>query len=92
MPFGMNLDWMTVSCLQSYLSDLIGGRIYGPGDAGQATSTPDQIVQQAYKFLEKNLITGTNKEYGFEYSFSMPSSYKYGPSQWLWGTFIFCRC
>lgn len=40
---------------------------------------------QAYDFLERNLITGTNKEYGYEYSFSRPSSYKYGPSQWLWG-------
>lgn len=51
----------------------------------QDTSTPERIVSQAYDFLERNLITGTHKEYGFEYSFSMPSSYKYGPSQWLWG-------
>jgi len=52
----------------------------------QDTSTPERIVAQAYEFLERNLLTGTHKEYGFEYSFSMPSSYKYGPSQWLWGT------
>ena len=65
---------------------MTGGRVYGPGVSGQDTSTPDKIVHQAYNFLERNLITGTHKEYGFEYSFSMPSSYKYGPSQWLWGT------
>ena len=51
----------------------------------QDTSTPERIVTQAYDFLERNLITGNHKEYGFDYSFSMPSSYKYGPSQWLWG-------
>ena len=62
-----------------------GGRIYGPDVAAQDTSSPDKIVDQAYSFLERNLITGTHKEYGFEYSFSMPSAYKYGPSQWLWG-------
>lgn len=62
-----------------------GGRVYGPGVNVQDTSTPDRIVSQAYDFLERNLITGTHTEYGFDYSFSMPSSYKYGPSQWLWG-------
>ena len=64
----------------------LGGRVYGPGVNVQDTSTPDKIVTQAYEFLERNLITGIHKEYGFQYSFSMPSSYKYGPSQWLWGT------
>jgi len=64
----------------------LGGRIYGPSKAVQDTSTPDKIVGQAYSFLERNLVTGTHKEYGYQYSFSMPSSYKYGPSQWLWGT------
>lgn len=63
--------------------------MYGPRLNVQDTSTPEKIVDQAYKFLEQNLITGTHKEYGFQYSFSMPSSYKYGPSQWLWGS-IFC--
>jgi hypothetical protein len=58
--------------------------VYGPERAEQDTSTPDKIVKQAYKFLQRNLITGTHQEYGFEYSFSMPSAYKYGPSQWLW--------
>jgi hypothetical protein len=62
-----------------------GGRVYGPGVNVQDTSTPERIVSQAYDFLERNLITGTHTEYGFDYSFSMPSSYKYGPSQWLWG-------
>lgn len=59
--------------------------MYGPGANVQDTSTPDKIVAQAYTFLERNLITGRHQEYGYEYSFSMPSSYKYGPSQWLWG-------
>src|SRR5271170_2020099 len=63
----------------------IGGRVYGPGVNVQDTSTADKIVAQAYEFLERNLITGRHNEYGYEYSFSMPSSYKYGPSQWLWG-------
>jgi hypothetical protein len=62
-----------------------GGRIYGPKHAAQDTSSPERIVTQSYDFLERNLITGTHQEYGFQYSFSMPSSYKYGPSQWLWG-------
>ena len=59
--------------------------MYGPGLNVQDTRTPDKIVAQAYEFLERNLITGRHDEYGYEYSFSMPSSYKYGPSQWLWG-------
>ena len=59
--------------------------MYGPGVNVQDTSTADKIVAQAYEFLERNLITGRHNEYGYEYSFSMPSSYKYGPSQWLWG-------
>lgn len=59
--------------------------MYGPGLNVQDTRTPEKIVAQAYAFLERNLITGRHDEYGYEYSFSMPSSYKYGPSQWLWG-------
>lgn len=69
-----------------------GGRVYGPRQNEQNTSTPDEIVTQAYIFLGKNLLTGTHKEYGFRYSFSMPSSYKYGPSQWLWGISQERRC
>lgn len=69
----------------------VGGRVYGPGENEQNTSTPEEIVAQAYLFLSKNLITGTHEEYGFPYSFSMPSAYKYGPSQWLWGTSLFNR-
>ena len=93
MLYAIKIDWMMV-CL-SFETLLyadkanwicIGGRIYGPANAVQDTSTPEKIVGQAYSFLERNLITGTHKEYGYSYSFSKPSSYKYGPSQWLWGT------
>jgi hypothetical protein len=58
--------------------------MYGPKGNEQDTSTPDKIVAQAYKFLERNLFTGIHKEYGYQYSFSKPSSYKYSSSQWLW--------
>ena len=73
--------------MRQLIDVVVGGRVYGPRQSEQNTSTPDEIVTQAYIFLGKNLLTGTHKEYGFRYSFSMPSSYKYGPSQWLWGIF-----
>jgi hypothetical protein len=85
----MNKNWMMVrltSLFESIINSVLGGRVYGHGLNVQDTSTPDKIVSQAYEFLQQNLITGTHREYGFQYSFSMPSSYKYGPSQWLWGT------
>lgn len=64
----------------------VGGIIFGSPNV-QPTSTHDEIVTQAYKFLQSNLITGTTRDGKFKYSFCQPSSYKYGPSQWLWGTF-----
>jgi hypothetical protein len=69
--------------IKTRLICVAGGRVYGPGTE-QDTSSPEKIVTQAYKFLDQNLVTGTLN--GFRYSFSKPSSYKYGPSQWLWGT------
>lgn len=85
----MRIDWMTVFPCTVLCEDVmlmvVGGRIYGPGVNVQDTSTPERIATQAYGFLERNLLTGRHKEYGMQYSFSMPSSYKYGPSQWLWG-------
>jgi hypothetical protein len=53
------------------------------GDEEQDTSSPDAIVSQCKKFMRKNLLTGT--AYGHNYSFNQPSSFKYSPSQWLWG-------
>jgi len=53
------------------------------GDEEQDTSSPAAIVSQCEKFMRKNLLTGT--AYGHTYSFNQPSSYKYSPSQWLWG-------
>jgi len=60
-----------------------GGLAYGLLN-DQNTATPEAIVVQAYNFLESNLLAGT--AFGFNYSFCKPSAYKYGPSQWLWGT------
>src|SRR5437762_12041941 len=40
-----------------------GGLVYGPLNL-QDTSTPNKIVAQAYKFLEQNLVTGFNGEFG----------------------------
>lgn len=65
-------------------NQLKGGLAYGPLNT-QKTSTPDEIVAQAYQFLQANLLTGFNKKFGLNYSFCQPSAYKYGPSQWLWG-------
>ena len=88
----MKLDWTMVCSILVFIIDaILGGLVYGPGLNVQDTSTPDKIVAQAYEFLERNLITGTQTDYGFQYSFSMPSSYKYGPSQWLWGTALRLR-
>ena len=53
------------------------------GDEEQDTSSPAAIVSQCEIFMRKNLLTGT--AYGYNYSFNQPSSYKYSPSQWLWG-------
>jgi hypothetical protein len=53
------------------------------GDEEQDTSSLDAIVSQCKIFMRKNLRTGT--AYGYNYSFNQPSSFKYSPSQWLWG-------
>ena len=58
-----------------------GGVAYG--SEKQDTSTVTAITIQCRNFLRKNLHIGT--AYGYEYSFNQPSSYKYSPSQWLWG-------
>jgi hypothetical protein len=66
----------------------VGGLVYGPPTNEQDTATPSKIVAQAYRFLERNLVKGTYND-GFQYSFGRPSIYKYGPSQWLWGKFLY---
>jgi hypothetical protein len=53
------------------------------GDEEQDTSSLDAIVSQCEIFMRENLLTGT--AYGYNYSFNQPSSFKYSPSQWLWG-------
>jgi hypothetical protein len=53
------------------------------GDEKQNTSSPAAIVSQCEVFMRKNLLTGS--AYGYNYSFNQPSSFKYSPSQWLWG-------
>jgi hypothetical protein len=53
------------------------------GDEEQDTSSPAAIFSQCEVFMRKNLLTGT--AYGYNYSFNQPSSFKYSPSQWLWG-------
>ena len=58
-----------------------GGIIFG--DEEQNTSSPAAIVSQCEIFMRENLRTGT--AYGYNYSFNQPSSFKYSPSQWLWG-------
>ena len=65
-----------------------GGLVYGPLNL-QDTSTPNKIVAQAYKFLEQNLVTGFNGEFGVNYSFRNPNANKYGPSQWFWGISLY---
>jgi hypothetical protein len=59
--------------------------VYAPKVSKQDTSTPAEIVVQAYDFLAQNTLEGTHGAYGYNYSFVVPSAYKYGPSQWLWG-------
>ena len=59
------------------------------GDEEQDTSSLDAIVSQCEIFMRKNLLTGT--AYGYNYSFNQPSSFKYSPSQWLWGKVFFRR-
>ena len=86
----MNPEYMTVLpnlIFAGMWLNLVGGLVYGPDTNEQDTSTPDKIVHQAYQFLQQNLVTGTHKPTGFHYSFSKPSSYKYSPSQWLWGAY-----
>ena len=56
------------------------------GDEEQDTSSPAAIVTQCEVFMRKNHLTGT--AYGYNYSYNQPSSYKYSPSQWLWGETI----
>jgi hypothetical protein len=56
------------------------------GDEEQDTSSPEAIVSQCEIFMRKNLLTGT--AYGYNYSFNRPSSFKYSPSQWLWGKIL----
>jgi len=58
-----------------------GGIAYG--HEKQDTSSPAAIASQSEKFLTKTLHKGI--AYGYAYSFNQPSSYKYSPSQWLWG-------
>ena len=53
------------------------------GDEKQDTASPEAIVAQCETFMRENLRTGT--AYGHNYSFNQPSSFKYSPSQWLWG-------
>ena len=57
------------------------------GDEEQDTSSPAAIVSQCEIFLRKNLLTG--EAFGHKYSFNQPSSFKYSPSQWLWGKTFF---
>ena len=56
------------------------------GDEEQDTSSLEAIVSQCEIFMRKNLLTGT--AYGYNYSFNQPSSFKYSPSQWLWGKIL----
>lgn len=72
------MDYL-ISLFRTALPD--GGRRYG--DEEQDTSTLEAIVSQCRHFLTKNLITGS--AFGYDYSFDKPSSFKYSPSQWLWG-------
>lgn len=58
-----------------------GGVVFG--DEEQDTSSPQAIVAQCELFMQKNLLTGS--AFGYNYSFNRPSSFKYSPSQWLWG-------
>jgi hypothetical protein len=58
-----------------------GGVVFG--DEEQDTSSPAAIVSQCEQFMQKNLLTGS--AFGYDYSFNQPSSFKYSPSQWLWG-------
>jgi len=67
------------SLLRKTLPD--GGVAFG--DENQDLSTSAAIVTQCEAFMRKNLLTG--EAHGHEYSFNQPSSFKYSPSQWLWG-------
>lgn len=58
-----------------------GGVVFGNEE--QDTSSPEAIVSQCQQFMSKNLLTGST--FGYNYSFNQPSSFKYSPSQWLWG-------
>lgn len=71
-----NLYWALV---RDTLPD--GGVVFG--DEEQDTSSPEAIVSQCELFMQKNLLTGS--AFGYDYSFNQPSSFKYSPSQWLWG-------
>jgi hypothetical protein len=72
-----------IALLRSWFRDTLpdGGITFG--DEEQNTSSPEAIVSQCEIFMRKNLLTGT--AYGHNYSFNQPSSFKYSPSQWLWG-------
>jgi hypothetical protein len=67
----------------AFLRDTLpdGGVVFG--DEEQDTSSRAAIVAQCEIFMRKNLLTGT--AFGYNYSFNQPSSFKYSPSQWLWG-------
>lgn len=53
------------------------------GDDEQDTSSVEAIISQCEIFMTKNHLNGT--AYGHNYSFNQPSTFKYSPSQWLWG-------
>ena len=69
--------------LWSFFRDTLPDGGIAFGDEEQETSSPAAIVSQCEIFMRKNLLTGT--AYGHDYSFNRPSSFKYSPSQWLWG-------
>jgi hypothetical protein len=73
----------------AFLRDTLpdGGVVFG--DEEQDTSSRAAIVAQCEIFMNKNLLTGT--AFGYQYSFNQPSSFKYSPSQWLWGKGPFPR-
>ena len=73
---------MTLGYLWARLHTLPDGGI-AYGHERQDTTSPAAIAEQSEKFLKQTLHTG--RSFGYDYSFNQPSTYKYSPSQWLWG-------
>lgn len=72
-----------IDLLRSWFRDPLPDGGIAFGDEEQDTSSSEAIVSQCEIFMRKNLLTGT--AHGHKYSFNQPSSFKYSPSQWLWG-------